>query len=541
MGTLTRYAFALGVITLSSQLLSAQQPWDWGFGHAGHIWDIATDADGYSYVVGHAYDTVGFMGVQTDPGGGFLAKVSPTGSMIWTQTFTNAIFLEIELKNDLLYATGEGETNVVVGSHSFFVDPGQGWACLVASFDTTGNDLWVNCLRSPEDISANDLDVNDAGELFIAGTGREAIYTNTDTLYLNSPWAQVLILKYAPGGSVEWITTAGCISSETFATGIACDELGAAYITGSAYDGMFVDCDSLEFGPFTMPSTSSFFLTKVDGAGDFVWLRHAFGAMATDVEYLGGNAVAVIGNFSDSTNAVGTSTLLSQTTDMFMGSFDLDGVPGWSYRSEAANDPALCGGRTLDRSPDGGLFALSSGSGSILFDGTTVNTTGHGVQVSKFAVDGTRQWTAVMEGHPDTNWFSHYGGLASDQEGRAYVAGCFNSGTPSAWLTLGTYSVTGTLNGFSLYVARTNDITEGLPEAALPDFSIYPNPTSGIIRVEGITANAQVTFTDARGRVVVPSRIAKGLFDMNGMDDGMYMIRIRDGAHDGIGRVVVMR
>ncbi|MBK7268935.1 MAG: hypothetical protein IPI07_05305 [Flavobacteriales bacterium] len=197
MGTLTRYAFALGVITLSSQLLSAQQPWDWGFGHAGHIWDIATDADGYSYVVGHAYDTVGFMGVQTDPGGGFLAKVSPTGSMIWTQTFTNAIFLEIELKNDLLYATGEGETNVVVGSHSFFVDPGQGWACLVASFDTTGNDLWVNCLRSPEDISANDLDVNDAGELFIAGTGREAIYTNTDTLYLNSPWAQVLILKYA--------------------------------------------------------------------------------------------------------------------------------------------------------------------------------------------------------------------------------------------------------------------------------------------------------------------------------------------------------
>ncbi|MBP6391105.1 MAG: T9SS type A sorting domain-containing protein [Flavobacteriales bacterium] len=101
----------------------------------------------------------------------------------------------------------------------------------------------------------------------------------------------------------------------------------------------------------------------------------------------------------------------------------------------------------------------------------------------------------------------------------------------------------GALGNSSMVVLRyANDLSTALEGAsATLSMSIYPNPTVGLIHVEGITANAQVTFTDARGRVVVPARMAKGLFDMSGMDDGMYLVRVSDGAHNGAGRVVVLR
>ena len=55
----------------------------------------------------------------------------------------------------------------------------------------------------------------------------------------------------------------------------------------------------------------------------------------------------------------------------------------------------------------------------------------------------------------------------------------------------------------------------------------YPNPTSGKVKIAGISANEQFTLTDIQGRIVM-TRIFKGLetqIDLENMEAGIYFLR----------------
>ncbi len=442
--------------------------------------DIATDPDGYSYVVGQAYDSTGFMGFPTVDGGGFLAKVSPAGSVIWSHAFTHASFDQIELKNNVLYATGIGHWNVVVGNHSAFVDSTlHGY--LVASFDTSGNDLWLNTSYYTGDIATGDIDANDDGELFIAAAGYSQIYTDIDTIDFGWWNRQVLICKFSPTGQLQWISTAGCPGSKSRAVGIACDNSGAAYVTGFAHtDSAY--CEEAHFGEFTVALPSMFYLTKISSDGQFVWLDQGFGATGKDVEYIGNDTIAVTGYFYDSTDAVGSTTLQSLRFDMFVATFDVNGNPGWAYQSNAGNDSSYCTGLKLEKSGDGDLLVLGELLGSVTMDGQSVNPEGAAFHVSKISRSGVRLWSATMAEQPTGFSTIEPHGLSSDAAGRAYVSGTFNT---SNWLAWNTDSLQGSVSDYSMFVARTADDALSISSPHLIEgINVYPNPCSNILHLE---------------------------------------------------------
>lgn len=527
-------------LALISSLLSAQPNWDWGFGQQGFMNDIVTDSNGYSYVVGQVWPA-GFAGFPLVDGGGFLAKVSPNGNVLWCRAFTNAQFDELELRNNLLYATGKGHWNIAIGSHTFTVDSTI-HAYLVAQFDTSGTENWVNISYYTGDIATGDIDANDAGELFIAASGYLQIYTDVDTLDFGWWNRQVLVWKYAPDGTLQWIRSAGCPGSKSRGLGIACDESGSAYLTGFAStDSTY--CEEVLFGSLVVPVPSSFFLTKVDGAGNFVWVKHGFGAIGRDVEYLGGDSIAVIGHFYDSTNAVGSTVLESERFDMFMGSFDLEGDAGWSYQSHVTNDSSYCEGIRLQRSDDGSLIALTHGLYSIVFDGTLVNSVGDGFQVSKFSPTGLRYWTATMETYPGSpgNYIEPHG-LSSDGDGRAYVSGQFICQTGmDPYLAWSTDSIQGALSNYTLFVARTDDNVLTTSSIALDRPTIYPNPTNGLLTTSDPSQGISIAVLDLSGRAVLPEQRVSRYLDISALADGVYLIRTHYGQEVWLSRIILQR
>lgn len=92
------------------------------------------------------------------------------------------------------------------------------------------------------------------------------------------------------------------------------------------------------------------------------------------------------------------------------------------------------------------------------------------------------------------------------------------------------------------------DLTNvSVTENSIQHAVLYPNPVNDILTVEVPTSSgtAVVSVIDVTGRTVVEGasfmqqgQIARTQLDMSGMPQGLYMIRIQDGASESVHRVV---
>jgi PKD repeat protein len=94
--------------------------------------------------------------------------------------------------------------------------------------------------------------------------------------------------------------------------------------------------------------------------------------------------------------------------------------------------------------------------------------------------------------------------------------------------TNGSYSVTVTnttgCTATSVCVAVTN---VGLAESEAGMFSVHPNPSAGVFRIEGATDIMSIHVTDALGRSVWRGSLAaSGIIDLSGMPSGLYMLNV---------------
>jgi hypothetical protein len=66
----------------------------------------------------------------------------------------------------------------------------------------------------------------------------------------------------------------------------------------------------------------------------------------------------------------------------------------------------------------------------------------------------------------------------------------------------------------------------------IDDLKIYPNPTSGLIQIEGLPADAELTIFDALGNILIPVQNGNNSqFDLRSFPRGIYYIRVTNDAH----------
>tara|TARA_B100000508_G_scaffold118450_1_gene98519 strand:- start:29009 stop:33682 length:4674 start_codon:yes stop_codon:yes gene_type:complete len=367
--------------------------------------DVATNTAGEVFSVGFFFGTADF-----DPSGGtlnltspgnqdiYITKLDAGGNLIWAQRFGNASRnrannVTVDSNGDV-YITGYFE-----GTVDF--DPGPGTATLTSQFvvtafvlklDTDGNFLWVRQFGGSAGVSEGLEVVTDSNDDVIIGG-----YFTADC-------------DFNPSGG------------------------GLVYNSTSGRDG---------------------YIAKLSSNGNFIWARHLVGDNDNRVNTVGvdiNDNIFFGGFFSgqldfDQFNPGTQTELTGSGPDIFLGSFDSNGMHRWSNSIVGAGNNQV---NRLAVNRNGNLFISGQFEGTADFDpgaGTSNQTSSGGIDsyILSLDNDGLFNWVEPIGGAATDLGL----GVASGPDGSAYVTGYFNGTANFDGVTTMT-----SLGGNTIYLAR---------------------------------------------------------------------------------------
>lgn len=259
--------------------------------------DVAVDNDGNSYVCGHFGGNIDTDPNDTEPphqtmgtNDIFIAKFNPEGKQLWTKfiggaSIDEAFSIDLDFNNNV-YVTGSFNQTVDFdpGFGVFNMDASNGKGFLLR-LDTHGEFIWAKQFGSSSTMFPTAMDVKANEALYIAGyfAGTGDFDPGPEVVEL-SPLGglDLFFMKLDLGGNLMWAQRRGGSQSD-YAHGIAADNYGNVYATGSYYG-------SIDFNPGASGGNltsagffdnSDIYVYKFTSDGDYVWARD-FGGEYTD-------------------------------------------------------------------------------------------------------------------------------------------------------------------------------------------------------------------------------------------------------------------
>lgn len=324
------------------------------------------------------------------------------------------------------------------------------------------------------------------GNIYATGYFQGKLTVGNTTLISNGS-RDIFVGKMDTDGNWIWVTQAGGESSD-FATSIAVDVDGNAYITGYYYN-------KIGFGNINLsgPGNSDIFIAKINNQGDWQWARSAGGN-----SFDNGNAIAVdsIGNvfltgyFQDDSNFGQTQLSSAGNRDVFVGKLNSSGDWQWVKR----------GGSSFS---DEGLAIEFDRFGSVIIGGyfrndatfgqdQLVHNSNKDIFISSLDSDGNWNWTKGAGSSSADELLD----IAISNDGNYYATGYFNNS-----ITLDNITISSEKDA-DLFVAKINNLGDWQWAASAGDreddvaTSISINSNSEIVVSGTIDDDATFGTTD---------------------------------------------
>ncbi len=208
---------------------------------------------------------------------------------------------------------------------------------LIIKTDNAGNVIWATKAGGIGPDRAYAVDVDDNGNIYITGYFYNA--ATFDTISLTGQDRDVFVAKINPSGNFLWVKNCGGEFGDT-GYGVAVDNSGNVLVTGQFRGNGVFGADN--FLSTTDPNTSQpaydFFLSKLDGGGNFLWTREANAkyddrGMSVTVDEL--NNIYVAGQFSDTITFQNTHNNQAMNAG-FVIKYDASGNEIWFDKYRAA-------------------------------------------------------------------------------------------------------------------------------------------------------------------------------------------------------------
>lgn len=300
-----------------------------------------------------AYDITFGGGTANDI---ILVKFSPSGTRVWATYYggTGATYSEaglgiaIESSNNILICGSTSAPNIPMpGTNQTF---GGSMDAFVARFSAAGNLMWGTYLGGSAFDRANDIGVDNAGNIFVTGETKSANFPVLSAVYstLNnsSLYNDIFIIKYNSSGSIVWSTYYGGDNNDV---GMALDIDNANNIIVAGYTNTtnttFPVLNAQQ--PTHAGGVYDYFILKMNNAGTPLWATYVGGISddysGIDVDTDSGNNIIITGSGGagfpvtlgafQQTNAGGTIGL-----DITISKFNSLGILLWSTFIGGTND-----------------------------------------------------------------------------------------------------------------------------------------------------------------------------------------------------------
>lgn len=332
------------------------------------IQDLKTNGNGDIYATGYFADTLFYEdknGSQYAVSNGsfdiFYMKLSSSGVIQWLKTYGDIY----DDQGSGISITNSGDI-YVTGYFAEYVqfDPsvdtlyGRFYDLFVLKFDSTDMFQWVYSSKFENlytSIEPSSIEVNEFGDIFI--TGKYNDYDDEAVDFDPGPDSTFLIDGTGPSGFLMKIDTSGIFqwakrysTNSSYGIDLACDAAGNVLLTGYLGSGS-IDFDTTSSeGDVTSTNGGSFYLLKLNTAGDFIWVKHFQPAQYTTSQGLqialdDQEDIYLSGTFDGNIDAdpgVGSYLLTKTpgaTNDAFITKLDQDGkfVMAEAYGTESSD------------------------------------------------------------------------------------------------------------------------------------------------------------------------------------------------------------
>lgn len=478
-----------------------------GFGNGLRIAQNVLDAAGNTYVTGyfHTSATFGTITLQGPGYNMFVAKLSPTGTVLWAIRAGNGAEgrgIAVDVAGNVL-VTGAFSGTLAFGSAQL-VSIGGYQNAFVAKFNSAGSILWAVRAGGNAGDSGSGIVVDAVGNSYVCGTysatgSAMADFGPFQLADSNNGPGDVFVAKIDPAGTFLWASGGGGGQHDE-AFGIALDAAGSVYITGIV-TGSFNSTARFGSATVTIRGDEDILVAKLSPVGTFLWAASAGGQtpdlgkrLAVDAQ---GN-VHVVGYFMSARAAFGTTTLPHSnqgTFDAFVGLLTPAGIWQWAV---AGGGPGHDYGYDLALDAAGNTYAVGSCSYQASFGNTVLTTAGdQDVFVCKIDAAGTYVW-ALQAGGSGNDQAT---GVARDAAGGLVLAGS----TLSSLAVFGTQGIAGDPNADTGFLTRlaTGPLAV-TPAHGGPALTLWPNPARGgdVLHLTGLLTRQPVEVRDVLGRVV---------------------------------------
>lgn len=383
----------------------------------------------------------------------------------------------------------------------------------IAKYDSQGNVLWAKSAGSDLGDYGQSIDVDNFGNIFIAGFFRSySISFGTINLYnYSSSNGDYFIAKYDAAGNVLWAKNAVNGTSSDAITSISTDKQGNVYATGHFQSA------SITFGSTTLTNPNApsqeMFIAKFDGAGNVLWAKSGGGtghdigvALSADTK---GN-IFLTGTYKSPSVSIGGTVLVNcnaPNEDVFIAKYDSLGNVIWAKTVGGLNsDYSLSIATDLN-----GCVIIGGGfnSNAIKIDTEfLVNNGGNRITLylAKFSPSGNVIWARSIANSSSCI----VNAICTDGAGNIYATGHFqdgkitfgitsayNSSTPNQEVFVVQYSANGNPGWLKAIAGAGNDVGRAITIDNSGNVFVFGEFASPTIKAgESSITNASSKTTD---------------------------------------------
>jgi hypothetical protein len=403
----------------------ATQQWAKQFGSSDDDFStgIATDKDGNIYLTGGTYGDLAGKNTGVDDewdystADAWVAKYDNNGKQIWARQFgtstwdySGAIALD---KDGNIYLTG-GTYGDLAGKN---VGSDNEWGTLtsdvwIAKYDNNGEQIWAKQFGSSTRDGSSAIATDNNGNVYLTGSTEGDLAGENANEYDTDAW----VAKYDNNGEQIWAKQFGS-SDDDFSNGIATDNNGNVYLTGST-EG---DLASKNLGQYDV------WFAKYDSNGEQIWAKQ-FGSSSSDGSvaikldkdeniYLSGSTY---GNLAGQNVPVyNAQNVAVYNTDAWVAKYDNNGEQIWAKQFGSVYGD-YSSGITIDN--DNNVYLTGAIDGNF-YEGFSENNVSQ-----PWSIDA---WVAKYDNNGEQIWTKQFGTLrkdsstkiVTDDNGNIYLTG----------------------------------------------------------------------------------------------------------------------
>jgi hypothetical protein len=530
------YLLCLCLATQPALAQTTPPTWRWALGQRVHpqlgLGTMATDPQGNTYVIGAYLDSIrlGPRTVLNKSRAGYLAKYSPTGSLLWARDLvgTGGGRIRLDAAGNVYLGGGTygSITALQVGTLSVPVVTNV-FCGYIAKLDAQGQTIWLRTVgdSTTGTFFAADMDLDASGNIYLSAALNGTINFGSFSLSATGPAssgpADAILLKLDPQGSPLWGRQGARTSLNYLPTfGLTVSAAGDCYLTGST---------STDTGPFAglpMPAAGGFsdvLLVKYNTQGTPQWLRRYPAASYQELGIAHSAVLDGLGRLVVPLEYKGHLNLGSQTLDAggavrngALATFDT--ATGDLVWVSTMQSPAYAFGYGVAVDAANNLYFVGEYSYSTVIGGQTLTyANGRAGVVACFSPQGTMRWVKQT---PDALPYL----VATNTSGQLSVGGSYQGAPALDGIVLPQYDYTLTQSN-GQFVAQFGNLPLAVRTGPTAQpLALYPNPAHAATTLPPLPSGTHLQVADALGRTVYQTTNT-GTLSISSLAPGLYYVQ----------------